>query len=407
VSARIAAERLRSHNSAGYSLAKSDPLCQDPRSSDMQTLRAPFGPILPHTLIFALVLLSSSVKMIAQPDSPDWQRWLHAAGPVPEFAAPDSRAAWQSRRQEIRSRLWQLLGNLPPRPSTPRVETLSRKDRGDYIVEKFQFDNGAGAVVPGYLLLPKGTPGKAPAILYCHWHGGEYDNGKEELFRHEHTPVDPGPTWARHGYAVLGVDAYCFGERNGKGPGGPSEKGGAGEMTASKFNLWVGRSLWGMILRDDLMALDYLVSRPEIDAQRVAVTGISMGATRSWWLMALDDRIRAGVAVACLTRYQNLIAHEGLKYHGIYYFVPGLLNYFDTEAVVALAAPRPLLFQTGDQDAGSPVDGIQVIEQKVRPVYELLGAPSDFQSIIYPGVGHVYLPAMWEKTVSWIDTKLR
>jgi dienelactone hydrolase len=273
-------------------------------------------------------------------------------------------------------------------------------------VEKFHFDDGAGSIVPGYLLLPKGAAGKAPAILYCHWHGGEYDNGKEELFRAEHTPVPPGPTLARHGYVVLGVDACCFGERNGKGPGGPEEKGSAGEMTASKFNLWVGRTLWGMILRDDLMALDYLASRPEVDSQRIGVTGISMGATRSWWLMALDDRLKAGVAVTCLTRYQNLIAHEGLKYHGIYYFVPGMLNHFDTEAVVGLAAPRPLLFQTGDKDEGSPVDGVREIEAKVRPIYQLYDAAPQFQSIVYPGVGHVYLPEMWQRTMSWMDEKL-
>ena len=99
-----------------------------------------------------------------------------------------------------------------------------------------------------------------------------------------------------------------------------------------------------MMLRDDLMALDYLASRPEVDARRIGVTGMSMGATRSWWLMALDERIKTGVAVACLTRYQNLIEHEMLKAHGIYYFVPNLLNHFDTEAVVALLAPRPALF---------------------------------------------------------------
>src|SRR5579872_3820655 len=118
-------------------------------------------------------------------------------------------------------------------------------------------------------------------------------------------------------------------------------------MSASKFSLWVGRTLWGMILRDDSMALDYLASRPEVDPQRLGVTGISMGATRSWWLMALDERIKTGVAVACLTRYQNLIQHGALKAHGIYYFVPDLLTHFDTEAIVALIAPRPILFMTG------------------------------------------------------------
>ena len=334
-------------------------------------------------------------------------RWLEKAPAVPEFSVPRTRGAWDKERRKVRARLWALLGKLPPRPPAPSVRTVSQEDRGDYLLEKFQFDNGAGATVPGFLLLPKQSPGKAPAILYCHWHGGEYDKGKIELFKSEHTPEEPGPAFARRGYVVLAIDAYCFGERNGQGPGGAAETGGAGELSASKFNLWVGRSLWGMILRDDLMALDYLVSRPEVDARRVGVTGMSMGATRSWWLMALDERLRAGVAVACLTRYQNLIAHEGLREHGIYYYGPGLLNYFDTEAVVALAAPRPLLCMNGDQDAGSPVDGIHAIEAKVRPAYALYAAEPNFQSVVYPGVGHQYLPEMWQKTLAWFDQHLK
>lgn len=334
------------------------------------------------------------------------QRWLDKAGVAPSFTVPTAREAWEKKRREVRRQLWELLGKLPPRPKGLAVQTLSREDRGDYFLEKFQFDNGAGAVVPGYLLIPKTQSAKSPAVLYCHWHGGQYEIGKEEIFRTNAAPVAPGPALAKQGYVVLAIDAYCFGERNGKGPGGPAEKGSASEMTASKFNLWVGRTLWGMIVRDDLMALDYLCSRPEVDAKRVGVTGISMGATRAWWLMALDERFRAGVAVCCLTRYQNLIAHEGLKYHGIYYFVPGMLNHFDTEAVVALAAPRPLLFLSGAKDAGSPVDGIQVIESTVEGVYKLYGREKEFQSVVYPGVGHQYTPEMWEKMLAWMETHL-
>src|ERR1043166_5181141 len=156
-------------------------------------------------------------------------------------------------------------------------------------------------------------------------------------------------------------------------------------MSASKFNLWVGRTLWGMIVRDDLMAMDYLASRPEVDAERIGVMGMSMGATRTWWLMGIDDRFKAGVSICCLSRYQNLIQQEALKAHGIYYFVPGFLNHFDTEAVVALIAPRPVLFMTGDEDAGSPPDGIRTIEKKVRAVYRLYGKESEFENVIYPG----------------------
>ncbi len=334
-------------------------------------------------------------------------RWLEAAPVAPDFKIPKSKAAWEKKRAEVRAELWQLLGKLPPRPKVPRVETLSREDKGDYWLEKFQFDNGAGATVSGILLLPKNVSGKSPAILYCHSHSSEYDGGKEELFQTKHTPEAPGPVLAKRGFVVIAVDAYCFGERNGKGPGGEMEKGNGGEMSASKFQLWVGRTLWGMIVRDDLMALDYLASRTEVDASRIAVTGMSMGATRSWWLMALDDRIKTGVPVACFTRYQNLIEHESLARHGIYYFVPGMLNHFDTEAVISLIAPRPVLFMTGDADAGSPVDGIHKIEAVVHDAYKLYGAEKNFSSEIYPGLGHVYTPEMWAKTLAWMDEKLK
>ena len=333
-------------------------------------------------------------------------RWLSAARVAPDFAPPSTRRAWTNIRPKIRADLWKLLGDLPPRPKRLNVETILREDRGDYILEKFQFDNGAGAMVPGYLLIPKQTGGRSPAILYCHWHGGQYDNGKEEMFRSEHTPEAPGPALVKRGFVVLGIDAYCFGERNGQGPGGSGEKGGAGELTASKFNLWAGRTLWGMILRDDLLALHYLISHPEVDPERIGVTGISMGATRTWWLMALDERLKSGVAVGCLTRYQDLILNEGLKHHGIYYFVPGMLNHFDTEAVVALIAPRPILFLTGDQDQGSPVSGIRTIEERVREVYRLYGKEKDFQSRTCPNVGHVYLPDMWQRMMQHFEDSL-
>ncbi|MFA6543026.1 MAG: alpha/beta hydrolase family protein [Limisphaerales bacterium] len=352
-------------------------------------------------------LLLATGSLMAQNSLPNAGAWLAAAPVAPEFSVPKTKAAWEKQRAGVRATLWQLLGKLPPRPKVPKVTTLVREDRGDYIFEKFTFDNGAGATVPGYVFLPKGATGKSPAILYCHWHGGQYDIGKDELLGTNAVPVPPGPALARRGYVVLGVDAYCFGERNGQGPGGPAEKGGAGEMTASKFNLWVGRSLWGMILRDDLMALDYLASRKEVDASRIGVTGISMGATRTWWLMALDERLRAGVAVACMTRYTDLIRIEGLKYHGIYYFVPGMLNHFDSEAVMALAAPRPMLFMTGDKDYGSPIEGIRKLEAKLRPAYGLYRAEARFENVVYPGLGHVYLPEMWDKMVGWMDWHVR
>jgi len=329
---------------------------------------------------------------------------LRAAGGVPAFRVAGTREGAARQREEVRARLWQALGKIPPRPARPLVTVRETVDHGTWVEERFAFDNGAGSVVPGVLLLPKERKGQVPGILYCHWHGGEYDGGKVEVFQSRHTPAEPGPELVRRGYAVMAVDAPCFGERHGKGPDG--ERGSAGEMSASKLELWLGRSLWGMLLRDDLMALDYLCSRPEVDASRIGATGISMGATRTWWLMALDERIRSGVAVACLTRYEDLVASGGLKHHGIYYYVPGLLRHFDTEAVVACVAPRSLLCLNGDQDVGSPVRGILEIERLAGPAWDSTGAPGEFRSVVYPGVGHAYTPEMWSEMLGWFRRTL-
>jgi dienelactone hydrolase len=155
------------------------------------------------------------------------------------------------------------------------------------------------------------------------------------------------------------------------------------------------------------VALDYLCTRPEVDATRIGATGMSMGSTRAWWLAAVDERIACTVGVACLTRYQNLIAHGQLRAHGIYYFVNGLLQRFDTEGVLALLAPRPFLALTGDLDSGSPADGIRVLEERVGQVYAALGAQERFQSILYADVGHTYTAEMRRAALAWFDRWLR
>lgn len=337
--------------------------------------------------------------------------WLAKATLAPPLQVPSSLDGWQAQRTHIRAKLHELLGELPPRPPLAAFQIIRREDKGTYSIETLQFDNGAGEIVKGFLFLPKtATPqDKAPAILYCHWHGDQYDIGKVELLSTNATPVAPGPALAEAGYVVFGIDAPCFGERNGHGPDGPQQTGSAGEMTAAKFHLWAGRSLWGMILRDDLSALDYLASRPEVDAARIGVTGISMGSTRSWWIMALDDRPRAAVCVACMTRYEDLIRAGMLKAHGIYYFVPGLLKHYDAESIIALAAPRPMLFMTGEQDDGSPALGVRHIGETMQRIYALHGPAYEpaFESALYPGIGHVYLPEMWENTMQWMERWLR
>ncbi|MBL7734883.1 MAG: prolyl oligopeptidase family serine peptidase, partial [Chitinophagaceae bacterium] len=212
------------------------------------------------------------------------------------------------------------------------------------------------------------------------------------------------------GYAVIAIDSYFSGERRGTGPAGDREMQSSSwdqELSQFKLNLWFGRPLWGMQLRDEQIALDYLATRPEIDMERIGVEGASMGSTRAWWLAAIDNRIKAVVGVVCFTRYEELIQQRELRAHGIYYFVPGMLQHFDTEAVMGMIAPRPFLALTGDSDQGSPVSGMKTLEKKLDFVYSLYNKKEQFKSIIYPQTGHVYTDEMKVEMVNWFDKYLK
>ncbi len=319
----------------------------------------------------------------------------------PEWPLPTDRAQWEtSGRAEVRRVLAECLGEMPPRPPVENVRVVSKEDRGEYLLERFEFHNGVDMVVPGILVLPKQSRRPVPVVLGLHGHSGS----KHEYLPDPSNPQSLGWLLVRQGYAVAAIDGYFNGERVGKGPRGPRDQAAAQELNLFKLHLWQGRTLWGLMLRDEQCLLDYLASRPEIDMRQVGATGMSMGCTRAWWLAALDDRVHAIVGVACFTRYRELLAHRSS--HGIYYFVPGLLRHFDTEAIYALVAPRPMLMLSGDEDYNAPPDGIEVLERKIGAVYNLYGRPEAFRSVLYEHTGHEYLPEMRVEMIEWFRRAL-
>jgi hypothetical protein len=324
---------------------------------------------------------------------------------IPDWPMPTDLKRWQEvDRAKTRETLLHCLGEMPPRPDPRKVKVLSKEDHDDYLLERFEFHNGVDMVVPGILLIPKNRKGPAPAIVGLHGHG----SSKESICTDPKSSQLIGPILAKRGYVVAAIDACFNGERVGKGPAGPKlDKGAAAlELSLFKLYLWQGRSLWGMMLREEQCLIDYLETRPEVDKTRIAATGMSMGCTRSWWLAAIDDRIRAVVGVACFTRYTELLAHGNLRMHGIYYFVPGVFRHFDTEAIHALIAPRPHLELSGDQDGGAPTDGIVTLEKKLGALYQLYDKSDHFRSVIYKDTGHEYLPEMKKEMVAWFEQHL-
>ena len=307
---------------------------------------------------------------------------------------------------DIRTRLWQLLGEIP-RPTPPSVRLLAISDEADHRREHFTFENGIGDRVFGYLLLPKRRRAPAPAILYHHEHGGKYALGKEAALRVRENGYAPGLALAAAGFVVMAIDAYGFGEREKLGPAGADESGAVAELSLFKHFLWQGRTLWGMMLHDDLSALAYLRSRPEVDAKRIGATGMSLGASRSTWVAALDERIKAVAPVSQMTRYRDFADQGQYRLHSIYYYVPGMLaSGIDMEHIVAATAPRHQLILSGDSDPLSPIAGIHKIVKYARDAYAAQGAAERFEVKLYAGVGHAYLPAMVEALLDFFRRAL-
>ena len=329
----------------------------------------------------------------------------------PDWQPPSDLKRWQSSgRAETRATLRSLLGELPPRPPPADARVVGREERDDFTVEHFEFFNGLDMWVPGTLLVPRRLTRRAPAIIALHTWSGT----KEDLLLDETNYENVGPRLARAGYIVAAIDGCFHGSRIGRGPNDTRTTGGHNpgnikqrqQQALMGLYLWQGRTLWGVMLHEQLCLIDYLQARSDVDPARIGATGMSLGNTTAWWLAALDDRVQAIVGVACFTRIEQLIAHGQVQAHGLYYFVPNLLRHFDTEAVFSVVAPRPMLQLNGDGDTTCPPDGIAILEEKVGGVYRLHGAPGNFRSVIYRKTGHEYLPEMKDEMVKWFQKHL-
>ncbi|WP_199474120.1 dienelactone hydrolase family protein [Adhaeribacter pallidiroseus] len=293
---------------------------------------------------------------------------------------------------EQRKTLYQLLGRLPDRQRPITVKLVSREETKDLITEKLLLDLNGLEMVPAFFTIPKKVTGKVPVVLFNHSHFGQYAVGKNEFVKGR--PEMQSPPYAlalaRAGFAGLCLDSWGFGERSGRP-----------ELEIFKEMLWKGQVMWGMMVYDNLRALDYLETRPEIDAKRIATVGMSMGSTMAWWLAALDERIKVTVDLNCLTDFQTLLEEKGLDRHGIYYYVPDLLNHFTTSQINALIVPRPHFGLAGSLDPLTPLKGLQKIDENLKKAYANAGVPQAWQLKIYP-VGHLETAQMRQDIMAFL-----
>jgi hypothetical protein len=313
------------------------------------------------------------------------------------FQLPDMNSqdtSFSARQKELRKKLFSLLGDLPVQYKGKAPVLRKKEKHPGFTLEHLDFDFNGLEKVPGILLVPDRIKAKAPCMLYCHAHFGTYGIGKEELLDGRSVMPAYAGVYAEKGILTLAIDSWCFGERNRNT-----------EADMFKKFLWNGSTLYGMMLFDEIRGLDYLLTRPEADKDRVGVFGLSMGATKAWWLSALDTRITTCLDLCCLTDFQELIRTNNLKGHGIYYYVPSLLKHFDTKTINELIVPRPRVSLNGRLDDLTPPAGVEKVRDHLIPLYEKYGRKEDCRIELFD-CPHEETAEMRKIILNWLDQHL-
>ena len=246
---------------------------------------------------------------------------------------PGDLTTWQAQRALLRQQLELAWGGFPKEhaPLEPRIlETL---ERPAYRIEKIVFQTLPGLTMTANAWVPK-VPGRLPAVLcvHGHWAGAKQD---------PHVQARCAGL-ATLGFFVLAVDACGAGER------ATGRKLGEyhGEMTAATL-FPTGRPLSGLQVYENGRAVDYLISRPEVDPQRIGITGASGGGNQSMYAGAWDERFKAVVPVCSVGTYQSYLGAACCMCE----VVPGALAVTEEARILALTAPRALMIVSATKDA--------------------------------------------------------
>ncbi|OUT62072.1 MAG: hypothetical protein CBB71_02705 [Rhodopirellula sp. TMED11] len=280
------------------------------------------------------------------------------------FAEIKTLQDWTDRRQQYQQQLMSMLGldPLPKKTDLSAVVTGTETHDG-VIAEKLYFQSSPGLYVTANLYRPVNQTKPLPAILYVCGHGRVKQDGVSlgnKTYYHHH-----GAWFARNGYVCLTIDTIQLGEIEGLHHG------------THHLGMWWwnsrGYTPAGVEAWNCIRALDYLESREEVDADRIGVTGRSGGGAYSWWIAAIDQRIKVAVPVAGITSMQNHVADHCVEGHCDCMFMLNTQRW-DFPMVAALVAPRPLLIANSDKDRIFPLDGVVDVYQQTKQIYDLYDA---------------------------------
>jgi cephalosporin-C deacetylase-like acetyl esterase len=299
-------------------------------------------------------------------------------------------ASWERIRPELKKRVLSMLGLDPLPARTPlRARTTGVLSRNGYRVEKVIFESMPHLYVTANLYLPE-TSERVPVVLYLCGHNPSPAGAK---FGYQHHGI-----WlARHGFAALLVDTIEFAEVPGIHHG------------IYNLEMWYWLSLGytpaGVEVWNGMRAIDYLATRPEADLNRLGVTGISGGGIVSWYLPAVDDRVRVVASVCGSWTAETQLALNAVQENCDCVYFPNRFR-LDLPAIGALIAPRPFKILGAKRDEMFPTAGYRDAHRRVGRIYSLYR--KDERVALYEhDAPHQDIPAFRKEADEWLDLWLR
>lgn len=273
------------------------------------------------------------------------------------FLGYKTKEEWLARAASLKKQILTSAGLWPTPPRSPIKATIFGKvDRGDHTVEKVYFESHPSFYVTGNLYRPKNATGKVPAVLcpHGHWMYGRLENQQ----------LNSGParaaTFARQGYVAFAWDMVGYVDN-----AAISHRfaNGHRENIVDREALW-SVNLLGLQLWNAIRAVDFLLTLPEVDPERIACTGESGGGTQTFLLAAVDDRIK----VAAPVNMVSLLMQGGSLCEN----APNLRIDTNNVEIASLIAPRPMMMvsATGDWTKNTMTSEYPA----VRNIYRLFGA---------------------------------
>jgi acetyl esterase/lipase len=288
---------------------------------------------------------------------------------LPTIEIPGSKDEWQRRRAALRKAILELVGLSDLERRGPvRWTSRGQIERDGYTIEKLLFESYPGMMVPAIVYVPKALRGRAPAMISIPGH--VYCEGKAS----ESTQAR-AVHLARLGFIAMTYDYIDTGERNtGADACGSMPYGGANDHGLTRFSYTAGTPT-GLEILDAVRAIDYLYTRPDVDAERLGFTGESGGSNSTYWTAALDERVKLAVPVCSVTTFDYWIRNN--RNWDWHQRPAGMRRIADIPTLLALIAPRPLLVigsLRGTDSEEFPFDQTELAVDQARRAYDLYGA---------------------------------